>query len=148
MLGWNSEAYAERARAFGWHAIEIDGHDVTAIDKAYTEAIEQLEQPTLIIAKTMKGRGVSFLENKDGWHGKALNEEQARQAIEELGGERHITIQVQKPDAGTSSKFQVPGSKLSSSSLEPGTWNLELPTYKVGDQVATRRAYGDALSAL
>src|SRR5437762_12247444 len=116
MLGWNSEAYAERARAFGWHAIEIDGHDLTAIDKAYMEAIEQLEQPTLIIAKTVKGRGVSFLENKDGWHGKALDEEQARQAIEELGGERHITIQVQKPPVGIGSRESGVGNWESASS--------------------------------
>src|SRR5205823_3544868 len=60
-LGWNSGAYAARARAFGWHAIEIDGHDLAAIDAAFAEAVQQQTQPTLIVAKTMKGRGVSFL---------------------------------------------------------------------------------------
>src|SRR5579859_2447254 len=96
-LGWDGPAYAARARAFGWHAIEIDGHNVEEIDRALAEAAQQQHQPTLIVAKTMKGRGVSFTENKEGWHGKALDAAQAKQAIEELGGERNILIQVQKP---------------------------------------------------
>src|SRR5436190_8940114 len=66
-LGWNSAAYAGRARAFGWHAIELNGHDLTAIDRAYAEALNQKDQPTCLIAKTEKGHGVSFLANKDGW---------------------------------------------------------------------------------
>src|SRR5438034_4967866 len=61
-LGWNSAAYAARARAFGWHTIEIDGHDPAAIDRAYAEAEGQADQPTFIVARTVKGRGVSFLE--------------------------------------------------------------------------------------
>ncbi len=84
-LGWNSAAYAARARAFGWHVLEIDGHDLAQIDRALTEAAQPREAPTLVVARTIKGRGVSFLENKDGWHGKALNAQQAQQAIEELG---------------------------------------------------------------
>src|SRR5437660_1595589 len=97
-LEWNSGAYAARARGFGWHAIEIDGHDIEQIGRAYQEAEQQRDQPTLIVAKTMKGRGVSFLENKEGWHGKALDEEQAKQAIQELGGESNIVADVPKPD--------------------------------------------------
>ena len=135
-LGWNSDAYAARARAFGWHAIEVDGHDVDAIDNAYAEAIGQ-DKPTLIVAKTKKGSGVSFLENKDGWHGKPLDATQAEAAIKELGGERHILIQVPKPD----SNVPVPESGK-------GT-ELKLPTYALGgDKVPTRKAYGDALAAL
>src|SRR5580704_2057565 len=80
-LGWDSAAYAARARAFGWHAIELNGHDLEAIDKAYTEALQQKDQPTILIAKTEKGHGVSFVANKDGWHGKALDAEQAKAAI-------------------------------------------------------------------
>ncbi len=139
-LGWNSAAYAERAHAFGWHTLEIDGHDLAAVDQAFAEAEKESEhsgQPTLIVARTMKGRGVSFLENKEGWHGKTLDEEQARQAIQELGGEHQITVQVQKPGsapAGWSQPHNHP--------------NLELPTYKAGDKVATRKAYGDTLAAL
>src|SRR5712691_1821734 len=89
-LGWNSAAYAARARAFGWYAIELDGHDLAAIDTAYAQALEPRDQPTCLIARTEKGHGVSFLANKDGWHGKALSQEQAQKAIQELGGERHL----------------------------------------------------------
>src|SRR5439155_13873796 len=62
-LGWNSAAYAGRARAFGWHTVEIDGHDLAAIDKAYTEAEQQRDQPTLVVARTLKGKGVSAIED-------------------------------------------------------------------------------------
>ncbi len=134
-LGWNSAAYAARARGFGWHAIELDGHDLGAIDKAYTEALAQKTQPTLLVAKTEKGAGVSFLANKDGWHGKALNADQAKEAIAELGGERHLTVPTLKPDSRppqTVTEIKV----------------LRLPTYPVGSKEATRKAYGDALVAL
>src|SRR5713101_7187724 len=63
MLGWDSEAYAARARSFGWHAIELDGHDLAAIDTAYAQALEPRDQPTCLIARTEKGHGVSFLAN-------------------------------------------------------------------------------------
>jgi len=134
-LGWNSAAYAARARAFGWHAIELDGHDLAAIDKAYTEALRQKDQPSVLIAKTEKGHGVSFLANKEGWHGKALSADQAKSAIAELGGERHITVQVQKPED------QKPAPL-------PAGRPLQLPTYPVGGKEATRKAYGDALVAV
>jgi len=134
-LGWNSAAYAARARAFGWHAIELDGHDVQAIDRAYTEALQQTEQPTVLIAKTEKGHGVSFTANKDGWHGKAMNAEQAADAIKELGGERHITISVHKPENLTPA-------------AGPAAQPLKLPVYDAGTKEATRKAYGDALVAI
>jgi transketolase len=134
-LGWNSAAYAARVRAFGWHAIELDGHDVAAIDKAYSEALTQKDQPTCLIAKTEKGHGVSFLANKDGWHGKALNADQAKEALAELGGERHIIVTVPKPED------KQPASP-------PPAKPLKLPTYPVGSKEATRKAYGDALVAL
>ena len=133
-LGWNGDAYAARARGFGWHAIELDGHDVAAVDKAYEEALGVKGQPTVLIAKTEKGAGVSFLANKEGWHGKALNAEQEKQALEELGGERHITIKSPSPEphpvlAGTAKP-------------------IELPTYASGTKEATRKAYGDSIVAL
>ena len=87
MLEWDGAAYADRARAFGWHVIEIDGHDVTQIDEAYARG-ETANGRRLIVARTLKGKGVSLVENKEGWHGKALDAEQAKQAIAELGGER------------------------------------------------------------
>ncbi len=133
MLGWNAPAYAARARAFGWHAIEIDGHDLQQIDAAYTQA--EQAGPTLIVARTVKGKGVSLVENKEGWHGKALSREQAAQAIAELGGERNLTVQARLPEAVTPAP-------------RPAAQPLQLPAYKVGDAVATRRAYGDALKAV
>ncbi len=133
MHGWDLDSYAKRAEAFGWHAIEIDGHDVEAIDAAYTEAIATTGTPTVIVAKTIKGKGVKAVENKEGWHGKALDDPEA--AIEELGGIRNIVLDVAKPDfEGKPHVFE--------------TGPLELPTWELGDEVATRRAYGDALKAL
>ncbi len=78
---------AEKFRSFGWEVREIDGHDVPAIQTALAEAKECKGKPCVIIAKTVKGKGVSFMEDQVGWHGKAPNEEQARQAVAELGGE-------------------------------------------------------------
>nr|MDQ2982205.1 thiamine pyrophosphate-dependent enzyme [Actinomycetota bacterium] len=82
MHGWDLDSYAERARAFGWKAIEIDGHDVEAIDRAYSEALGTEGVPTVIVAKTVKGKGVKEVANKGGWHGKALDDPEG--AIEEL----------------------------------------------------------------
>lgn len=136
-LGWNTEAYAARARAFGWNAIIIDGHNYEEINKAFAEADQAQDAPTLIVAKTIKGKGVSFLENKDGWHGKALNKEQEEQAIQELNPQtRSQVFPVQKPVPAESSTEEA----------ELGT--LELPTYELGSTAATRKAYGDALKAL
>src|SRR5581483_3416610 len=137
-LGWNSAAYAARARAFGWHAIEIDGHDLSQIDRALAEAAQPRDVPSVIIAKTVKGRGVSFLENQEGWHGKALNEQQAQQAIAELGGTSSISIQVHKPEDGAPT--EAPRSTMTSGAKLP-----KLPSYEIGSSVATRKAYGDAL---
>jgi transketolase len=134
-LGWNSAAYAARARAFGWHTIELDGHNVEAIDKAYEEALRQKDRPTLLIAKTEKGHGVSFLADKEGWHGKALSADQAKAALAELGGERHLTVKVKRPDQ-----------TLSATRMAPRP--LRLPVYKIGTKEATRKAYGDALVAV
>jgi transketolase len=135
-LGWNSHAYAARARAFGWHAIELDGHDLSAIDAAYAEALAQKDHPTCLVARTEKGAGVSFLANKEGWHGKALDAEQAKKAIAELGGERHIVVQTHKPEA------------RQPHTAAPTSQALKLPAYPAGSKEATRKAYGDALVAL
>ena len=135
MLGWNGDAYAARAKAFGWRAIEIDGHDLTQIDSAYQEALQHANQPTLIVARTIKGKGFPEIENKNGWHGKALPKDMADRAIAELGGEHNIVIQVQKPDD------KQPAAR-------PNPEPLQLPTYPSDTPVATRSAYGDALKAL
>ncbi len=130
--GWDTAAYAQRIGAFGWHTIEIDGHDVEAIDKAYTEA-ESAGRPTAILARTIKGAGVAAVADQEGRHGKPLNS--ADEAIEELGGVRSIRIDVSPPDRnGEPYRF----SRQDSSS----------PRYEVGDEVATRTAFGEALAAL
>jgi transketolase len=134
-LGWNTQAYAARARSFGWHAIEIDGHDLNKIDRAFGEAVAIHDRPTVIVAQTIKGKGFSFFEDFNGWHGKALSPEQAQQAIEELGGEHQMSIQVQKPE------LKQPET---TGTVQP----LQLPTYRLGDSVATRKVYGEALTAL
>lgn len=133
-LGWNTAAYAARARAFGWHAIEIDGHDLSAIDQAYKEAAAQ-DGPTMIVARTRKGRGVQLIEDQLDWHGKALPPDDARKAIEELGGERHAVVAPRAPAADAPAPLAAAG-------------KLELPRYDASKAVATRRAYGDALRAL
>jgi transketolase len=135
MLGWNGDAYAARAKAFDWHTIEIDGHDLSQVNDAYREALQQMTQPTLIIARTVKGKGFPEIENQNGWHGKALPTDMADRAIAELGGVRNIVIQVHAPDA------LQPATR-------PKTAELQLPTYPSGTPVATRSAYGDALKAL
>jgi transketolase len=129
---WELDHYRARAEAFGWHAIEIDGHDVEAIDAAYAEAVATSGKPTVVLARTVKGKGVKAVENKEGWHGKPLDDPDA--AIQELGGLRNITVDVAKPEAGEPHRFE--------------TGSLELPRYEVGSEVATRKAYGDALAAL
>jgi transketolase len=132
MHGWDLDSYVARARAFGWHAIAIDGHDVEAIDGAYTEAVETKGKPTVVVARTIKGKGVKAVEDKSGFHGKALDDPEA--SIEELGGRRDIRIQVAKPERATPHRFE--------------TGKLELPRYDIGEEVATRKAYGDALAAV
>src|ERR671938_2170234 len=95
MHGWDLDSYAHRAEAFGWHAIEIDGHDVEQIDHAYEEAAGA-GKPVAIVARTIKGKGVKEIEDKNGWHGKALDHPE--EAIAELGGVRNLHVQVAKPN--------------------------------------------------
>ncbi|MBA2616511.1 MAG: transketolase [Actinobacteria bacterium] len=136
MHGWDLDSYVRRAEAFGWHAIAIDGHDVEAIDRAYEEALGVTGQPTVIVAKTVKGKGAEAVADQLGAHGKALDD--AEVTIEALGGERSIRIEVSKP-ATDATPHEFAG----------GGASLELPSYEIGDEeVATRRAYGDALAAL
>ncbi|MDQ6804096.1 MAG: transketolase, partial [Actinomycetota bacterium] len=132
MHGWDVDTYAARARAFGWEAITVDGHDVVAVDEALTRA-EQSDSPCAIFARTMKGRGAEEVQDLPGKHGKPLSDPQ--RAIEELGGEHEIHVDVAKP----SGDYQRPGIEVSGG---------ELPRYSVGDSIATRKAYGEALKAL
>ncbi|MFD5247739.1 transketolase [Amycolatopsis sp. NPDC058340] len=133
MLGWDLDTYAARARAFGWHAITLDGHDLDAIEAAYTEAESTRGSPTVLIAKTRKGKGVKAVEDQPGKHGKPLDDPD--DAIAELGGVRDLSVRVRKPDTAA----PVP-------TLAPE--ETRMPSWDVGDEVATRRAYGEALTAL
>ena len=137
MDGWHGDHYVARAEAFGWNTIQIDGHDPEQIDQAYAQALEQTEAPTLIVAKTKKGRGVSFLEDVDGMHGKPVSEDQEQAALEELGSTDDLLVEVRKPDPGSGETFTA-----------GLTGRLGLPTWEVGDEEATRGAYGAALKAL
>jgi transketolase len=137
MDGWHGDHYAARAEAFGWNTIQIDGHNPEEIDNAYAEALDQADQPTLIIAKTKKGRGVSFLEDVDGMHGKPVPEDEVQAALEELGDVDDLLVDVRKPDPSQGENFTA-----------GLTGELDLPTWEVGDEEATRGAYGAALKAL
>jgi transketolase len=134
MHGWDLHAYSARAEACGWRTIEIDGHDVAAIDDAYQQAVVTTDRPTVIVARTHKGRGVRAVEDADGAHGKPLPD--ADEAIRELGGERDLTVDVARPEStGAPHRF------------EPRA--VPWPRYEVGgDAVPTRKAYGEALAAL
>ena len=141
-LGWDIEAYAARFAAFGARVIAIDGHDLADIDAAFSGAEDATagDQPTVILAKTIKGRGFSEVENKEGWHGKPFPPDMAERAIAELGGVRNLTVrgplpEPAQPGAGAAVPAQAGG-------------GATLPDYAVGDKVATRKAYGDALVAL
>ena len=110
MHGWDLDTYAARAQAFGWEALIVDGHDVAAIDAATRQA-RQSERPCAIVARTVKGRGVKEVENLPGKHGKPL--EDPRRAIEELGGEHEIRVEVAKPTGDYEPpRFRVPGGEL------------------------------------
>lgn len=133
MHGWDLDAYAKRLEACGWKALEIDGHDVDAIDQALAEAVKTTDRPTAIVARTEKGHGVKAVANQNGKHGKPIVDLEA--AIAELGGIRNISVQVPRPEGnGQPHRF------------EEG--KLELPRYELGGKEATRKAYGDALAAL
>jgi transketolase len=132
MYGWDLDSYVRRAEGFGWNPIAIDGHDVDAIAQAYDQAVATTGKPTVIFARTLKGKGVKAVEDQPGRHGKPLDEPEA--AVEELGGERDISVRLAAPESGSPHTFSASGG--------------ELPTYEVGDQEATRKAYGEALTAL
>jgi transketolase len=134
-FGWNMDAYRRRVEAFGCFPIVIDGHDVTAIDRAYGNALSSTGKPTVILAKTIKGKGFSEIENKEGWHGKTLPPDMAERAIKELGGVRHLKVKTAKPESAQPA-------------IKHGDAPVTLPVYKKEDKVPTRKAYGDALLAL
>jgi transketolase len=129
------EPYLSRLRGFGWEAVGVDGHDVKAVREAYARARATKGKPFGIVARTFKGKGVSFLENKDGWHGKVVKKgEELDKALAELG-DTSVTIKVE-PRRYAPGRVPAPSEPRVS------------PAYKVGQEVATREAYGSALAAL
>ncbi|MEU5870174.1 transketolase [Glycomyces sp. NPDC047369] len=130
---WDTTAYANRIGCFGWHTVEIDGHDPAAIDQALAAAEEENSRPTAIIARTRKGKGVAAAEDKEGLHGKPLQE--SEKAVVELGGVRSAQVRVSPP---RSSEPRQHGERTP----------LTLPSYPVGTMAATRDGFGEALKAV
>jgi transketolase len=136
---WDTDTYRRRVTAFGARAFVIDGHDLAAIDRTLTEAGDLSgEQPTVILARTIKGKGFTEVEDKEGWHGKPLPAEMAERAVIELGGERNLLVRGPLPDPGTPRH----------PARADGAADIKLPSYDLGQKVATRKAYGDALAAI
>jgi transketolase len=138
MLQHDMKAYKSRWAGFGWHAIVVDGHNPAALLTAFAEAARTKGRPTVLLARTLKGKGIPFAENKPDWHGKALKKgEESQKAIDAL------TKQFQPISA--TPKFRIPpqpsGGPRSAKPMAP-------PPYKPGDMVATREAFGAALAAL
>ena len=135
MYGHDLEAYQRRLEAFGWQTRIIDGHDMAQIIEAYRRDGAEPDRPLMIIARTLKGKGVSFLEDKDGWHGKALDEDQLARALEGLG----------EVDPQIRGAMALPEDRLP----EPQTpRSVDPVSYAAGEELATRKAYGRALVRL
>ncbi len=135
MYGHELSIYRERAAAFGWEPVVIDGHDLTQILSAYEQAARTTGKPVMIIAKTLKGKGVSFIEDKNGWHGKPLNREELARALAELGP-------VDKTAIG---RIATPEN---TAPVERKTGDAPPVSYPPDKAVATRRAYGIALERI
>ena len=139
-FGHDMDRIAGRWRAFEWHTIVVDGHDIPALLKAYDEARATKGRPTAILARTVKGKGLEAIADKDNWHGKALKKgEETDKAIAEL--------QKQMVDGAPSPS--IPGPRTQSRTEAAADYSkVPAPAYKRGDSVATREAWGVALAAV
>lgn len=135
-LGHDLDAYKRRFEAFGWRMEEIDGHDLEEITEVLA-AVGLGTQPLVILAKTLKGAGVSFLQDKEGWHGKPLPKEEAERAIAEL-----------QPTAKSGIGFPIPAPNQLPAPNNEAPASYPPPTYNVGDMVATREGFGNALARI
>ena len=138
-LQHDMRACAARWMAFGWHTVVVDGHDLSALLDAFEQARRVNEKPTMIVAKTIKGKGVSFFEGKGGWHGKPLKKgSELDQALAELQAqlvpEDNGSVEPPRPPARRDRRAPVQASVASA--------------YKLGDTVATREAFGAAIASL
>ena len=135
MHGWNLSSYADRARASNWHVIEVDGHDIEAIDGAFAEAVATTDKPVMIVARTIKGYGATETANVEGKHGQPLKDPD--KAIEELGNVGPVHVDVAKPESDAQPHVFA---------SDP---SVPLPTYEIGgDPVPTRKAFGEGLAAV
>jgi len=136
MYGWDLDAYEKRISSFGWKTILLDGHSIPEILAAYEEALHWTGQPVMLIARTIKGKGVSFIENKDGWHGKALNREECDRALKELGDvDQSVGGEISLPE---DLKPKEPPSKGIPKKID----------YPADKPIPTRKAYGNALARI
>lgn len=130
LFGKNTAAFSKRISAFGWKTLIIDGHNIPEISDAYDEALKSEGEPVMIIAGTLKGKGFTVFEDKNGWHGKALLKDQAEAAIKELG----------EIDKDIKGKIAVP------EIIEPLVQKKDFEEFKVEDEIiSTRKAYGKSL---
>jgi transketolase len=136
MYGHHVNVYAERAKAFGWETFVVDGHNLEEVTKAFESAQTVKDKPVMIVARTLKGKGVSFIEDKDNWHGKALSKEELPKALAELGDvDLSLRGDLAKPEPLTSNLTPY----------EATSYQLQATSYPPDKLVATRRAYGNAL---
>ena len=143
MLEWNLEIYKARWEAFGWQVLIVDGHSIPDLLTAYETANQSADRPTIVLARTLKGKGLIGIEGLEHWHGKALPKDTAAKVIAEL--EKHLT------GAETEWKAKLPPARPHSSKAMAGSdaGPTAKPPYVIGGQeVATRRGFGDSLSAL
>ncbi len=139
MLEWDLARYRARGEAFGWEVHEVDGHNIEEVCHLFENMPIGSDRPQMVLAKTIKGKGVSFLEDKVQWHGVALNEEELKNALFEIG---EVDLKLQ-------GKISEPlGAKSKQLSKVSSGFKASLPTYKIGDLVATRKAYGETIAAL
>ncbi|MBP1750067.1 MAG: transketolase [Deltaproteobacteria bacterium] len=135
MYGHDLSAYERRIAAFGWKTILVDGHSFPQILDAFEKVLNVSGQPVMIIARTIKGKGVSFIEDRNGWHGKVLNKDEFERALVELGSvDRSMTGEISKPE-----------NVMPEAALPKEVANI---SYPAGKPVATRRAYGNALDRI
>ncbi len=142
MLEYQIEIYGRRWEAFGWRVLPVDGHDLNELLRAYEQALETPDRPSIVLAKTVKGKGLGAVEGADHWHGKTLDRKTADQVIADLERRLHGTDAQWEPNLpianrGAASRTAAPTPQMPQPPYAPG-----------GKEVATRKAFGDALAAL
>ncbi len=129
MLAYDLKTYKKRFKSFGWKTFIVDGKNICQLKKVFARATKEKNKPVCILAKTKKGQGISFLENKENWHGKTLNENELKSALKELGViNKNIKYTIKNPD------FFSPAKKEKK--------RFDLKIYKIGEKISPRQAYG------